>query len=291
MRGCARACSWPRRPSCRSRATSRSRCASAFAEGGDRGREDVLFRAHGLLAVTRLRQARRAKRCRVGCSGVPGIGNGHTRGARRPRLHRAARASPAGGQGRAVPGRQAPAGGAASGGGALGGRREPLLRGALRRPRRRRRGARSERSSLPAHGEDKPVVAAVMAIDASSAEPVQLFVGAKEHGELAKLGHGLERVVQVGDWIGPIVLALHGALRWVQSHVGNWGWSIVLLTIADQPGDGALPALQHRERSQDGQDLARDAGDPGALPQGADDGPAAPADAGRRSEPSTPSTA
>ena len=37
--------------------------------------------------------------------------------------------------------------------------------------------------------------------------------------------------MQVGDWIGPIVLALAGALRWVQSHVGNWGWSIVLLTI------------------------------------------------------------
>jgi YidC/Oxa1 family membrane protein insertase len=93
--------------------------------------------------------------------------------------------------------------------------------------------AEIRKATLPTRGEEKPVVAAVAVIDASpAAGPVQLFVGAKEHGELLKLGHGLERVVQVGDWIGPIVLALAGALRWVQSHVGNWGWSIVLLTIA-----------------------------------------------------------
>ena len=85
--------------------------------------------------------------------------------------------------------------------------------------------------SLPGHGDDKPIAAAVAAIDASAAEPVQLFVGAKDHEQMAKLGHQLERVVQVGDWIGPIVIALMGLLRWVHGHVGNWGWSIVLLTV------------------------------------------------------------
>jgi YidC/Oxa1 family membrane protein insertase len=85
--------------------------------------------------------------------------------------------------------------------------------------------------TLPAHGEEKPVTAAVAEIDASSPEPVQLFVGAKDRQTMARLGHELERVVQVGDWIGPIVVALMGALRWVNSHVGNWGWSIVLLTV------------------------------------------------------------
>ena len=77
--------------------------------------------------------------------------------------------------------------------------------------------------------EEKPVMAPVAAIDASG--PVQLFVGAKDYQALAKLGHQLERVVPVGDWIGPIVVALMGLLRWVQSHVGNWGWSIVVLTV------------------------------------------------------------
>ncbi len=85
--------------------------------------------------------------------------------------------------------------------------------------------------TLPLHGDEKPVTAAVAAIDASSGEPVLLFVGAKDHEQMAKLGHQLERVVQVGDWIGPIVIALMGLLRWVHGHVGNWGWSIVLLTV------------------------------------------------------------
>jgi YidC/Oxa1 family membrane protein insertase len=48
---------------------------------------------------------------------------------------------------------------------------------------------------------------------------------------MARLGHGLEQVVPVGDWIGPIVVPLMQLLRFVQGHVGNWGWSIVVLTI------------------------------------------------------------
>jgi YidC/Oxa1 family membrane protein insertase len=84
---------------------------------------------------------------------------------------------------------------------------------------------------VPARPDEKPSTAPVVAVDADGAGPVQLFVGAKDHRQMAKLGHGLERVVPVGDWIGPIVVALMGALRWVQSHVGNWGLSIVLLTV------------------------------------------------------------
>jgi YidC/Oxa1 family membrane protein insertase len=85
--------------------------------------------------------------------------------------------------------------------------------------------------TLPARPDEKPSTALVAVVDASGPEPIQLFVGAKDHQALAKLGHHLERVVQVGDWIGPIVIVLMGLLRWVQGHVGNWGWSIVVLTV------------------------------------------------------------
>jgi YidC/Oxa1 family membrane protein insertase len=81
----------------------------------------------------------------------------------------------------------------------------------------------------PPAADEKPVAATVAAIDAG--ETVQLFVGAKDYRAMAKLGHGLERVVPIGDWIGPIVVVLMSLLRWVHAHVGNWGWSIVLLTI------------------------------------------------------------
>jgi YidC/Oxa1 family membrane protein insertase len=85
--------------------------------------------------------------------------------------------------------------------------------------------------ALPASPDEKPVVAVVASVDASGPEPVQLFVGAKDYQSMAKLGHELQLVVPVGDWIGPIVVALMGLLRFVQSRVGNWGWSIVVLTV------------------------------------------------------------
>ena len=76
-------------------------------------------------------------------------------------------------------------------------------------------------------GED-PVVAAEALVPAGS---VQLYVGAKDHPTLQRLGHGLERVVPVGEWIGPIAVVLMRLLRWVHGHVGNWGWAIVAVTV------------------------------------------------------------
>jgi YidC/Oxa1 family membrane protein insertase len=85
--------------------------------------------------------------------------------------------------------------------------------------------------AAPAQPDEKPSVAPVAVIDARGAEPVRLFVGAKDYRTLASLGHHLERVVPVGDWIGPIVVPLMAALRWVHSRVGNWGLSIVVVTV------------------------------------------------------------
>jgi YidC/Oxa1 family membrane protein insertase len=79
--------------------------------------------------------------------------------------------------------------------------------------------------------DEKPHALPVVAVETTGAAPVQLFVGAKDYQAMARLGHGLERVVPVGDWIGPIVVPLMGLLRFVQGHVGNWGWSIVVLTV------------------------------------------------------------
>jgi YidC/Oxa1 family membrane protein insertase len=84
--------------------------------------------------------------------------------------------------------------------------------------------------SVSAPGEEKATAAPVVAVEVGR-EPVELFVGAKDHRAMARLGHGLERAVPVGDWIGPIVVPLMGLLRWVQGHVGSWGWSIVVLTV------------------------------------------------------------
>lgn len=85
---------------------------------------------------------------------------------------------------------------------------------------------------LPAGEDGKPRSLPQVALDlGGSGEPAWLYVGPKDHHTLSAAGHDLAQVVPLGDWIGPIVLALMNLLRWVQGHVGNYGWSIVALTV------------------------------------------------------------
>jgi YidC/Oxa1 family membrane protein insertase len=86
--------------------------------------------------------------------------------------------------------------------------------------------------SLPPGEDGKPRALPQVALDLGPGrEPALLYVGPKDHHALDAAGYDLARVVPVGDWIGPIVLALMGLLRWVHGHVGNYGWSIVALTV------------------------------------------------------------
>ena len=85
---------------------------------------------------------------------------------------------------------------------------------------------------LPPGEDGKPRTAPQVALDLGTApDPALLYVGPKDHHALASAGHDLRRVVPLGEWIGPIVLALMNLLRWVHGHVGNYGWSIVALTV------------------------------------------------------------
>ncbi|HVC63956.1 MAG TPA: YidC/Oxa1 family insertase periplasmic-domain containing protein, partial [Candidatus Dormibacteraeota bacterium] len=86
--------------------------------------------------------------------------------------------------------------------------------------------------ALPPAEDGKPRSAPQVALDlGTAAEPALLYVGPKDHHALEAAGHDLRQVVPLGEWIGPIVLALMNLLRWVHGHVGNYGWSIVALTV------------------------------------------------------------
>jgi YidC/Oxa1 family membrane protein insertase len=86
--------------------------------------------------------------------------------------------------------------------------------------------------SLPPGEDGKARALPQVALDlGTGTEPALLYVGPKDHHALSAAGHDLARVVPLGDWIGPIVLALMNLLRWVHDHVGNYGWSIVALTV------------------------------------------------------------
>jgi YidC/Oxa1 family membrane protein insertase len=85
---------------------------------------------------------------------------------------------------------------------------------------------------LPAFEDGSPRVApeALVSLKESGGRAL-LYVGPKDYHILATTGHGLGSVVPVGDWIGPLVVPLLGLLRIVHSYVGNYGWSIVALTV------------------------------------------------------------
>jgi YidC/Oxa1 family membrane protein insertase len=85
---------------------------------------------------------------------------------------------------------------------------------------------------LPAgeDGQKKLGVGAAVPL-AGPEQTALLFVGPKDHSLLSRLEHGLAAVVPVGEWIGPIVIPLIALLRWVHGWVGNYGWSIVVLTV------------------------------------------------------------
>jgi YidC/Oxa1 family membrane protein insertase len=63
------------------------------------------------------------------------------------------------------------------------------------------------------------------------APDVLLFVGPKDYRQLKGLGHDLVQVVPVGEWLGPLVVPLMSLLRWIHLHIGNYGWSIIVLTL------------------------------------------------------------
>jgi YidC/Oxa1 family membrane protein insertase len=79
-------------------------------------------------------------------------------------------------------------------------------------------------------GQKKVGVGAAVPLGGTG-ESALLFVGPKDHNLLARLDHDLAAVVPVGEWIGPIVIPLMALLRWVHGWVGNYGWSIVVLTL------------------------------------------------------------
>jgi YidC/Oxa1 family membrane protein insertase len=57
----------------------------------------------------------------------------------------------------------------------------------------------------------------------------KLFVGPKLQSQLAATGPHLERTVDFGI-LTVLAQPLFGALNWIHGHIGNWGWSIILVT-------------------------------------------------------------
>jgi len=62
------------------------------------------------------------------------------------------------------------------------------------------------------------------------AQPVRFFVGPKQFDVLRSVDQELVRAINFGMF-GFLSVPLLNGLKWVHGYVGNWGWSIVVLTI------------------------------------------------------------
>jgi YidC/Oxa1 family membrane protein insertase len=72
--------------------------------------------------------------------------------------------------------------------------------------------------------------------------PMKFFVGPKDFDVLAQIGPDMPRAINFGIF-SVIVVPLLRSLKWVNTYIGNYGWSIVVLTIIIQI---ILFPLQHK---------------------------------------------
>lgn len=105
--------------------------------------------------------------------------------------------------------------------------------GLMMPPRGSGYGARLTKQSLEpenGNGKKRDYITAALEVPAEALS-LHLFIGPKEHDRLAALAPGMERVIDYGSWMRYLALPLRSALLWIHEYVGNFGWSIVALTI------------------------------------------------------------
>ena len=74
------------------------------------------------------------------------------------------------------------------------------------------------------------VPAGTIAPGATATVEVPVYIGPQETERLEKAAPGLRLVVDYG-WLYIIAAPIFQILKWIHTLVGNWGWSIIILTI------------------------------------------------------------
>jgi YidC/Oxa1 family membrane protein insertase len=73
------------------------------------------------------------------------------------------------------------------------------------------------------------LVAFDLTVDPGMAE-IPVFIGPKDFDVLGAVHPDLVRVIDFG-WLSVLVVPLHRTLKWIYGFLGNYGWSIILLTV------------------------------------------------------------
>jgi YidC/Oxa1 family membrane protein insertase len=78
---------------------------------------------------------------------------------------------------------------------------------------------------------------------------VPLYAGPQEQDKLSKIAPGFDLVVDYG-WLTVIAAPIFWVLEWIHSFVGNWGWSIIVLTIAIKAAFFPLSAASYKSMAK-----------------------------------------
>jgi YidC/Oxa1 family membrane protein insertase len=82
---------------------------------------------------------------------------------------------------------------------------------------------------VSAVGLEYDLVAFDLTVDGGESD-LPIFIGPKDFDLLRAVHPDLVRAVDFG-FLSVIVVPLHQTLKWLHGYVGNWGWSIILLTV------------------------------------------------------------
>lgn len=84
---------------------------------------------------------------------------------------------------------------------------------------------------------------------AASNVHVQLYAGPQEQDKLSKIAPGLNLVVDYG-WLAVIAQPIFWVLELIHRVVGNWGWSIILLTLLIKAAFFPLSAASYKSMAK-----------------------------------------
>lgn len=93
------------------------------------------------------------------------------------------------------------------------------------------------------------VPVAQIAPGASGKVSVPLYAGPQEQDKLAQVAPGFDLVVDYG-WLTVVAAPLFWVLQWVHGFVGNWGWSIILLTVLIKGAFFPLSAASYKSMAK-----------------------------------------
>jgi len=78
---------------------------------------------------------------------------------------------------------------------------------------------------------------------------ISLYAGPQEQATLKQVAPGLDLVVDYG-WLTVVAAPIFWALEFIHKLVGNWGWSIVLLTVAIKAAFFPLSAASYKSMAK-----------------------------------------